>query len=96
MFPRLDKFTMYSLERFVNDELIKTFLHGFLDDKQVHGIPLNALPPEIRINFGIERKSVEETADMVAFCTAMQCDTEHHSVSVLEAKRTEFGGALFQ
>ena len=87
---------MYTLELFADDELIKTFLRGFLSDEHVHGVPLDALPPEIRINFQIKRPSVEEAAEMTAFCTAMQCDTERHSVSLLQAKRTRSGGAHFQ
>ena len=96
VFPRLEKLTVYTLELFADDELIKTFLRGFLSDERVHGVPLDALPPEIRLSFDIERKSVEEIAGMVAFCTAMQCNTERHSVSVLQAQRTPSGGSRFQ
>ena len=95
VFPRLNKFTMRTMEVFADDELVKAFLRGFLNDEHVHGVPLNVLPPEIVLSFYTERQSVEETADMVAFCTAMQCDTERHSVSVLRAQRTRFGGAYF-
>ena len=87
---------MLTLERFADDKVVKAFLSGFLSDEHVHGVPLDALPPQIRLNFRIERKSVEETADMVEFCTAMQCDTERHSVSVLKAYRTPSGGSRFQ
>ena len=96
VFPRLEKLNMFTLELFADDELIKAFLHGFLSDEHVHGVPLDVLPPEIKLTFHTKRQSVEETADMVAFCTAMQCDTEHHSVSVLEARRRELGNARFQ
>ena len=87
---------MYTLEIFADDELVKAFLCGLLSDVCVHSVPLDALPPEIELSFETKQQSVEETADMVAFCTAMQCDTERHSVSVLEAQRTRFGGADFQ
>ena len=96
VFPRLNKFTIHALEVFANDELVKAFLRGFLSDEYVHGVPLNLLPPALELTFYTKKQSVEETAEMVAFCTAMQCDTERHSVSVLEAERTPSGGASFQ
>ena len=96
VFPRLNKLTVRTLEIFANDELVKAFLRGLLSDERVHGVPLNALSSKIVLIFETNRQSVEETADMVAFCTAMQCDTERHSVSVLQAERTPSGGARFQ
>ena len=97
MFPRLKKLTMYTVKIFANEQLAKAFLHGLLSDERVHGVPLDMLPPEIELSFETKQQSVEETADMVAFCTAMQCDTERHSVSVLEARRRrELGNARFQ
>ena len=84
------------MEIFADAELVKAFLRGFLSDERVHGVPLDVLPPEIELSFETKQQSVEETADMVAFCTAMQCDTERCSVSVLEAQRTRFGGARFR
>ena len=97
VFPRLNKFTMHTMEVFASDELVKAFLRGFLNSQQhVHGVPLDMLPPEISLSFYTKQQSVEETAEMTAFCTAMQCDTERHSVSVLEARRTRFGGACFR
>ena len=96
MFPRLSKLTVHTKEIFANDELVKAFLRGLLSDERVHGVPLDVLSLEIKIRFDTKKQSVEESADMVAFCTAMQCDTERHSVSVLKAQRTTFGLALFQ
>ena len=96
VFPRLNKLTVRTLEIFANDELVKAFLRGLLSDERVHGVPLDVLPPEISLYFETKQQSVEETADMVAFCTAMQCDTERCSVSVLEARRTDVAGAYFQ
>ena len=87
---------MYTVEVFANKQVVKAFLHGFLNDEHVHGVPLDALPPEMRINFEINQPSVEEAAEIKAFCTAMQCDTERHFVSVLQAQRTRSGGASFQ
>ena len=87
---------MHTLEVFADDELVKAFLRGFLSDERVHGVPLDALPSVIDLTFYTERQSVEETSEMAAFCTAMQCDTERHSVSVLQAQRTRFGGADFR
>ena len=84
------------MEIFANDELVKAFLCGLLSDERVHGVPLDALPPEIDLRFETKQQSVEETADMVAFCTAMQCDTERHFVSLLHAQRTRAGGAHFR
>ena len=95
-FPRLNKLTVRTLEIFANDELVKVFLRGLLSGECVHGVPLDALPPEILLSFDTMKQSVEETADMVAFCTAMQCDTERHFVLVVEAQRTESGGARFR
>ena len=95
VFPRLKKLTVWTMEIFANDELVKAFLHGLLSDERVHGVPLDVLPPEIKLTFDTKRQSAEETADMVAFCTAMQCDTGRHSVSLLEAQRTDVGGARF-
>jgi len=59
-------------------------------------VPLDALPPEIKLSFYTKLQSAEETAEMVAFCTAMQCSTERHSVSVLKAQRIHYGGADFR
>ena len=84
-----------TMELFANGELVKAFLHGFLNDEHVHGVPLDALPLELDLTFETEQQSVEETADMIAFCAAMQCNTRRHSVSVLEAERTYSGGAHF-
>ena len=84
------------MEIFANDELVKAFVRGFLNDERVHGVSLDLLPLEIKLKFETKRQSVEETAAMVEFCTAMQCDTERYSVSVLNAQRTKFGGARFQ
>ena len=86
---------MHTAEVFAHDELVKAFLRGFLNDERVHGVPLDMLPSENKLSFRTKEQSVEETADMVTFCTAMQCDTERHSVSVLEAQRTQSGGARF-
>ena len=87
---------MYTFELFADDELVKAFLRGLLSNERVHGVPLDALPAEIRLNFEIERSSVEEAAEMVAFCTAMQCDTERLCVSVLEAQSTRIAGARYR
>ena len=87
---------MHTLVIFADDELVKVFLRGFLSDKHVHGVPLDELLSVIDLMFRTNKQSVEETAEMVAFCTAMQCDTERHSVSLLEAQRTQFGGADFR
>ena len=84
------------MEIFASDELVKTFLCGLLNQQHVHGVPLDVLPSVIDLRFDTKHQSVEETADMVAFCTAMQCDTERYSVSVLEAQRTQFAGAYFR
>ena len=96
VFPRLKELTVKTMEIFANDELVKVFLRGLLSDEHVHGVPLDVLPPEIELSFETKQQSVEETADMVTFCTAMQCDTERYSVAVLEAQRTELGGADYQ
>ena len=87
---------METIEIFANEELIKAFLHGFLGNERVYGVPLDALPPEIKLTLYTKKQSVGETAEMTMFCTAMQCDTERHSVSLLQAQRTHFGGANFQ
>ena len=79
-----------------DDELVRVFLRGLLSDERAHGVPLDMLPPEIKLAFETRQQSVEETAEMVMFCTAMQCNTERCLVSVLEAQRTKFGGAYFQ
>ena len=96
VFPRLNKLAVETMEIFASDELVKAFLRGLLSDERVHGVPLDALPPEISLRFETKQQSVEETANMVEFCTAMQCDTERCSVSVLQAERTHFGGARFR
>ena len=96
VFPRLNKLTIWTGEIFANDELVKAFLHGLLSDERVHGVPLDVLPSKVNMTFKTKQQSVEETAEMAAFCTAMQCDTERCSISVLEARRTNFGGALFR
>ena len=96
VFPRLNKLTVWAMEIFANEELVKAFLRGLLSDERVHGVPLDVLPPEIELSLETKRQSVEETAEMVAFCTEMQCDTERCSVSVLEAQRTQYGGANFR
>jgi hypothetical protein len=85
---------MRTMEMFADDELVKAFLRGFLSDEHVHGVPLDVLPPEIELTFETKQQSVEETADMAAFCTALQCDTERYSVSVLKAQRTRLGGSF--
>ena len=87
---------MHTMEMFADDELVKVFLRGFLDDERVHGVPFDALPPEIELTFETKQQNAKEIAEMTAFCTAMQCDTERHSVSLLQVKRTRFGGANFQ
>ena len=87
---------MRSLEVFATDELVKAFLHGFLNEQHVHGVPLDVLPPKISLSFETKQQSVGEIADMVAFCTAMQCDTERYSVSVLQAQRMRFGAVNFR
>ena len=84
------------MEIFANDQLVQIFLRRLLSDERVHGVPLDVPPAEISLTFETEQQNVEETADMVAFCTAMQCDTERHSVSVLRAHRSRHGGADFR
>ena len=96
MFPQLDKLTVRAKEIFADNGLVKVFLRGLLSEERVHGVPLDVLPPEIELAFEIKRQSVEETAEMTAFCTAMQCDTEHCSISLLEARRTDYVGAHFR
>ena len=80
---------------FANEELVKAFLRGLLSDERVHGVPLDALPSMTDLLFKTKQQSVEETVDMVAFCTAMQCDTERCSVSVRKARRTPSGRLLY-
>ena len=87
VFPRLEKLTVRSMEIFANGELVKVFLRGLLSDECVHGVPLDALPFEFKLVFDTKEQSIEETADMVAFCKAMQCDTERCFVSVPLAAR---------
>ena len=96
MFPRLNKLTMRTIEIFANDELVKAFLRGLLNNEHVHGVPLNILPSEILLYFETKQQSVKETADMVAFCTAMQCDTKRCFVALLKARRTRYAGADFR
>ena len=96
VFPRLNKLTVETKAIFANGELVKAFLRGLLCDERVHGVPLDVLPPEIKVTFETKQQSVEETAEMVAFCTAMQCDTERCSISLLEAHRTELGSVRFR
>ena len=96
VFPRLKKLTIRTREIFANEELVKAFLHGLLNDERVHGVPFDVLPPEIDLRFETKQQSVGETAEMTAFCTAMQCDTEPCSISLLEAQRTGLGGARFR
>ena len=81
---------------FASEELVKAFLRGLLSDECVHGVPLDELPSMTDLMFQTKQQSVEETADMVAFCTAMQCDTERYSVSVREARRRPSGSACFR
>ena len=42
---------MHTVETFAHDELVKAFLRGFLSDEYVHGVPLDVLPPEIKLSF---------------------------------------------
>ena len=84
------------MEIFANDQLVQVFLHRLLNDEHVHGVPFDVLPAEISLTFNTEQQNVEATAEMVAFCTVMQCDTERHSVSVLHAHRSRCGDADFR
>ena len=43
-----------------------------------------------------KKQSVEETAEMTAFCAALQCDTDRHAVSLLRAQRMYIGSVFFQ
>ena len=96
VFPRLKKLTVKTMEIFANGELVKAFLRGLLGDEHVHGVPLDTLPSESVLTFDTRLLGIEGAAEMTAFCTAMQCDTERHFVSVLEAQRPYFNGVLFR
>ena len=51
VFPRLNKLTVWAMEIFANEELVKVFLRGFLNDECVHGVPLDALPSVTDLTF---------------------------------------------